>query len=80
MPIFANENIMDENNRGEANAPAEFDEDSEEEIEDNTIRRTDCLVVAGKIVGKGDSRKTSSATSRSMCTKKTRPTCTSTTT
>lgn len=49
-PVFANETLMDGEARARDGYPQEFDEDSEDDVEDYTIKQTDCLVVAGKIV------------------------------
>ena len=58
----------------------EFDDDSEDDVEDYTIKKHDCLVVAGKIVACSLNRKTSSASSKSTSMKRKTRTCTCTTT
>lgn len=50
MPVFANENLMTNKNKDSSNAPEEFDEESEEDMDDYTIKKTDALILTGKIV------------------------------
>jgi hypothetical protein len=52
VPSFTNARDFAEagNDKAEINEPDAFEDDSEDEKEDNTIRRTDSLLVAGKIV------------------------------
>jgi len=49
LPVFVAETTEDIEKIGNDNYPMYFDEDSEEEKEDYTIKETDALVIAGKI-------------------------------
>lgn len=50
LPVFTNETLLMGNGKSDPNAPEEFDEESEEDMDDYTIKKTDALILAGKIV------------------------------